>query len=582
MSFPSSQRTQTRDDERYAETTHDSVVDESPREYDTEEHNAEQNDDSDISTWALLKQPQMAVLCFSRIGDPLATTSLYVYLIFQLRYLSPAASDADIAMQAGLLVGAKTFAKVCTGVYWGMLADSHGRKGVMLVGLLSSCVTCIGYGFSTTFAMAIFWQVVQGMMSAEVAIARTLVAELYSHHSLRVRSRALLLLPLTDSLGMVLGPLIGGYASQREGLSTLSRHPYALPNLIIAFCYGVSALGVLFLVRDTRVQNQAGRWQTSSVPSDTSWLSKVKLLLGFGRGSISKYKPISVDDQDSIPLTSAQHPSSPDPPEVREPSVEQAPSQTIPFLKIWTSKVIFTMLAHFVITGHITAFAVVWSTFLSTPIATGSPSEDKSPREAKTPLFSGGVGLSPPEIGTLTTCATILGALLQVLLLPRLSTNLGTVRVWRLALWLFPLVYFVAPFPLLVATPSTDSTAGTTLAAWAAISVVLLFFMSARTGAQPPMVILINECVPHPSRRATVNTIGTSVANLARCVFPVIVGGVFSIGLRNKFVAAPFWLLSGIAVLAIVASRWVVRDLDPGAVLKKGGNDNQARLDAEA
>ena len=41
-------------------------------------------------------------------------------------------------------------------------------------------LACIGYGFSTTFTMALLWQIIQGAMSSDIAMARTVVAEIYS------------------------------------------------------------------------------------------------------------------------------------------------------------------------------------------------------------------------------------------------------------------------------------------------------------------------------------------------------------------------------------------------------------------
>ena len=63
-------------------------------------------------------------------------------MFFQLRSFDPAASDATISTEAGLLIGAKTAAQVCTGMLWGRMADWDlgGRKFVLLIGLLSSCL----------------------------------------------------------------------------------------------------------------------------------------------------------------------------------------------------------------------------------------------------------------------------------------------------------------------------------------------------------------------------------------------------------------------------------------------------------
>lgn len=121
-------------------------------------------------------------------------------MFYQLRFFDPSISDATISTQAGIIVGAKTAAQVCTGMLWGRLADSDwgGRKTVLMVGLLSSCmirsfsipvmvisltpnligVVCIGYGLSRSFISAVLWQVFGGAMSSNVAIVRCVVAEL--------------------------------------------------------------------------------------------------------------------------------------------------------------------------------------------------------------------------------------------------------------------------------------------------------------------------------------------------------------------------------------------------------------------
>ena len=79
-------------------------------------------------------------------------------MFYQLKFLSPNASDAEIATNVGILIGAKTVAKVCTGLFWGRYSDSKGRKIVLVIGLSTSCLASVGYGLSTTFLGACFWQ----------------------------------------------------------------------------------------------------------------------------------------------------------------------------------------------------------------------------------------------------------------------------------------------------------------------------------------------------------------------------------------------------------------------------------------
>jgi MFS family permease len=61
-------------------------------------------------------------------------------MFYQLRFFNPSASEALISTQAGIIVGSKTAAQVCTGMLWGRLADSEygGRKTVLMIGLICS------------------------------------------------------------------------------------------------------------------------------------------------------------------------------------------------------------------------------------------------------------------------------------------------------------------------------------------------------------------------------------------------------------------------------------------------------------
>ena len=61
-------------------------------------------------------------------------------MFYQLKFFDPSASAATISTQAGIILGAKTAAQVCTGMLWGRVADSDwgGRRVVLIVGLLSS------------------------------------------------------------------------------------------------------------------------------------------------------------------------------------------------------------------------------------------------------------------------------------------------------------------------------------------------------------------------------------------------------------------------------------------------------------
>lgn len=222
--------------------------------------------------------------------------------------------------------------------------------------------------------------------------------------------------------------------------------------------------------------------------------------------------------------------------------------QKIAFREIWTSQVICTMIAQFIIAGHITSFQLLWATFLSTPVDKSSQTHQSIIR------FGGGVGLTPPVIGSVMSTLNGVSVILQLFIYPKLSDRWGTLRLWRAALIVFPFTYLFAPSPAFVASKLTSNTS---VAVWIAIAGVLILNVTGRTAALPAMTILINDCVPGPSARATINAAGTSTAQLSKCIFPFVILSVYAWGLQKDIVGLAFWLLGGLALVAIIASRWV-------------------------
>ena len=541
---------------------------------------------------------QLALLCIARMADPLAATSIQVYFTFilhishsdierqtymfyQLKFFNPAISDQLLSTQAGIIVGAKTAAQVCTGMLWGRLADSEwgGRKIVLMIGILSSGklhrssnilsidraigLACIGYGFSKTFVSAVAWQVFGGAMSSNVAITRCVVAELnpekrYVLANFAVeeakhakfpsyRTRALLLLPLFANAGMLIGPLVGGLLSSQNKHGILKSYPYAPPNIFIATVYAVAALGIAFGLKETHEHLQ----HTEGSHLQRIW-NRIVLRKRFDE---HLYAPVGSDAPES-PLRELSA-STPTFATLRGPPPRKA---SLPFRRIWTRNVLCTMLAHFIIAGHLGTFTNLWAIFLSTPVGGPNPAHPSSPIH-----FSGGLGLQPREVGFAMSAVGVLGVTLQLVIYPILNDRFGTIHIWQAALFIFPLVYTLAPFPALIASNSTS-----TPLIWTTLLLVLLFFIIGRTGVTPATTLLINDCTPHPSVRGTIHTAGTVIGNLSRSLFPIAAFAIFGQGLKIGIVGLGFWCVAGLAVLACVASRWVVEGSNGKEIVLEG------------
>lgn len=132
-------------------------------------------------SWSQLpKKSQLMILVLARLSEPLTQTSLQSYLFYQLKSFNPSLPDSTISSQAGIIQGSFTAAQFLTAVWWGRLADASwmGRKRVLLIGLSGTLMSCIGFGFSRTFASAIIFRILGGFMNSNVGVMRTMISEI--------------------------------------------------------------------------------------------------------------------------------------------------------------------------------------------------------------------------------------------------------------------------------------------------------------------------------------------------------------------------------------------------------------------
>lgn len=156
-----------------------------------------------------------------------------------------------------------------TAIFWGKVADSPkfygGRKMVLLIGTLGTAISCFGYGFSNTFATAMFWRVFAGMVNGLVGIIRTMISEITVER--KYQSRAFLILPMSFNVAGILGPILGGWLADpmmtlpewfAPGApfysSIVEKYPFALPSIMNGVALFAVFLAVLFGLEEVSAQ----------------------------------------------------------------------------------------------------------------------------------------------------------------------------------------------------------------------------------------------------------------------------------------------------------------------------------------
>ncbi|PSR97619.1 major facilitator superfamily domain-containing protein [Coniella lustricola] len=543
---------------------------------------------------------QLLVIVLTRLSEPLVQTSLQSYMFYQLKWFDPALPDSVISSQAGILHASFTGAQLFTAMLWGRVADSSrfGRKTVVLIGLMGTMLSCLGFGFSTTFWQALVFRSLGGITNGNVGVLRTMISELVREK--KYQQRAFVLLPMTFNIGVIVGPILGGlladpaktYPSLFGESELLRRFPYALPNLVSALFLVTAALSAWLRLEET-LDARADR---RDYGIELGRRISAALSRWFSRGSPEsvEYQPLTGSEEDGdtsleleqspiAPATSAQSsipqqqqqqqhsPSSPSPTPT-PPLGKRRPryTQRLAFRRIFTRNVCVTVLTHSLLGFHVGTFNSLWFVFLSTPVY--DPNSSSTPHRHLPFIFTGGLGLPPAKVGLAMSILGIIGITLQLFVYPALSARLGTVNCLRLFLLCFPVAYALLPFLALVPSTSPSPAPKSGLLVWMAIATVLWFQVVGRTFALPSSTILVNNCSPHPSVLGTLHGLAQSCTSAARTVGPVVCGYLYGAGLAGGVVGAVWWGLSCFAAVGWLAS-WMVQEGDGHEIWLEGDSE---------
>ncbi|CAM9485595.1 unnamed protein product, partial [Laminaria digitata] len=141
---------------------------------------------------------------------------------------------------AGYVASAFTFGRFVSSYPLGKVADSVGRKPVMIAGLLSIMVFSMAFGLSPTFGFAITTRFVLGLTNGIALALRTTMHEVCGQEHVL---QGMTYLSSGKAVSIVLGTGIGGLLAQPvlnypnifSGAGVLGKYPFLLPNLMGSF-----------------------------------------------------------------------------------------------------------------------------------------------------------------------------------------------------------------------------------------------------------------------------------------------------------------------------------------------------------
>lgn len=151
----------------------------------------------------------------------------------------------ESAALIGLLVASDSLMQFVAAPLWGRASDRFGRRPVLLIGLLGSTLSYTMFGLAGSFLALLASRVVAGASGGTAGVAQAYLADLTPPEE---RAQAMGLIGAAYGLGFIVGPALGGIASQWGD---------AAPGLLAAALAGTNCLFAWFMLPETRPRASA-------------------------------------------------------------------------------------------------------------------------------------------------------------------------------------------------------------------------------------------------------------------------------------------------------------------------------------
>ena len=151
------------------------------------------------------------------------------------------------ALAIGLLGTSFSLMQFLFSPIWGRWSDRIGRKPIILVGLLGSCLSYVTLALANTLVLLFIARIVGGIAGANIPTAQAYIADITTPEN---RARGMGLVGAAFGLGFIFGPALGGL---------LSRFSPETPMWCAAALCFANFVAAWFLLPESRVASVATR-----------------------------------------------------------------------------------------------------------------------------------------------------------------------------------------------------------------------------------------------------------------------------------------------------------------------------------
>lgn len=163
--------------------------------------------------------------------------------------LQEGASSRAVVLHVAFLTGVYSLMQLIFAPLWGRLSDRIGRRPLILLGIAGYVVAQVMFGVSTSLWLLYVARVGGGILSsATLPVSAAYVADMTTA---RQRSRGMAWLGTAASLGVVVGPAVGGLLAARDWHLRWSTEHLKVDSFSIPF-FAAALLGLLTMLAALR------------------------------------------------------------------------------------------------------------------------------------------------------------------------------------------------------------------------------------------------------------------------------------------------------------------------------------------
>jgi DHA1 family tetracycline resistance protein-like MFS transporter len=150
-----------------------------------------------------------------------------------LPYYAEGTAFGATPREVGLLFASYSVMQLIFSPVLGRLSDRYGRRPILLISLLGTCLGFLILGFATTLWMLFLGRIIDGISGGNISTAQAYIADVTTKEN---RAKGMGLIGAAFGLGFVFGPAIGGILS-RWGINVpfLFAGGLALANTILLY-----------------------------------------------------------------------------------------------------------------------------------------------------------------------------------------------------------------------------------------------------------------------------------------------------------------------------------------------------------